>query len=518
MKKGRRTRPWGPAKGAGPQQNRAADVLRSWLDQEGLTVSALHARLAKGRGPVQSRATVSDRLAGLNLTADFVDAVAAACFPADKAPSHARYGRWVLGGGDPAAFSTAGTPGPPPTAAGKGRGTDPPSDPRLSADHAQLRLNVVELGRRLSAMIKDTAALTAERDDLRRRCEVLARALSASESAVRALKERETDKPGRGPGETRTPGLPGPVGVPGPKAAASDDPGPGSPWCAASGQVPDTASAHGAPRADAAEAVPGATVSDASSGAVSPHGAAVASGAHRTPGVPTARATGTPSGAMTSRTVEAAPGAPTAGAVEAVTPVPPQGGAPAPGMPVARTPEAVTGTPVTRRTEAARLDPPPAYEAFLAFNAPRYTAYARLHLPQGRAEAAVAAAFDDILDSWTGFLGHPEPAALAWQVLRRRVGEQARAVSDGHLLRQAMRDARDSLGAMTSTIGLFAAISELPEHQFDVIVLRYVMGCLPTEVAALLGVHEHIVRSRARHAKARLAKTLALRDADPPAW
>ncbi|MEU3602281.1 sigma-70 family RNA polymerase sigma factor [Streptomyces sp. NPDC006798] len=441
----RRTRPWGPLKGATPQQNKAAEMLRTWLDQADLTISALHAVLAKGRGPVQSRATVSDRLAGLNLTEDFVDAVANACFPADEAPHRARQGRRVLGGGEPAMVGTSGTPpvvAPRSGPTGNGRVADPRPDPRLPADHAQLRLNVVELGRRLSASIKDTAALTEERNTLRTKCGALERALSASESTVRALKERLAADV-EGPAKVRTACHAAVHGL------ASVPP------CREAGGRPEPGSASGyrlqEPGAKPASVMP--------------------------PALP----------------VEVPPGASAAQPVRSAAPR-------AAAVPV---PEALI----------------PAFEVFRTYNAARYTTYARLHLPRDRADAAVKATFDVLLEVWTDFLGHPEPAALAWQLLRRQVGKQARAVSDMHQVRHALRDARTSLGAMTSTTGLFTAIAELPERQFDVIVLHYMMGYSHSEVAQLMGLGEHFVRSSVRHAKGHLARSLALRDADAlPLW
>lgn len=79
---GRRTRPWGPLRGASERDNQLATTLRGWLDAAGLKVDDLRACLRPEHfvsQTVPSRTTVSDRLAGVNLQWDFVEAVADAC-------------------------------------------------------------------------------------------------------------------------------------------------------------------------------------------------------------------------------------------------------------------------------------------------------------------------------------------------------------------------------------------------------------------------------------------------------
>ncbi|MFI0221528.1 hypothetical protein ACH4OG_04210 [Streptomyces lydicus] len=82
MGEGRRTRPWGPLRGASERDNQLATTLREWLDAAGLKVDDLRACLRPEHfvsQTVPSRTTVSDRLAGVNLQWDFVEAVADAC-------------------------------------------------------------------------------------------------------------------------------------------------------------------------------------------------------------------------------------------------------------------------------------------------------------------------------------------------------------------------------------------------------------------------------------------------------
>ncbi|GGS54076.1 FxSxx-COOH system tetratricopeptide repeat protein [Streptomyces cinerochromogenes] len=78
----RRTRPWGPLKGPDRQADALARLLRDWLDGANLRVDDLREQLTPEHfttGRVPSRTTVADRLAGVGLDNDFVEAVADVC-------------------------------------------------------------------------------------------------------------------------------------------------------------------------------------------------------------------------------------------------------------------------------------------------------------------------------------------------------------------------------------------------------------------------------------------------------
>jgi RNA polymerase sigma factor (sigma-70 family) len=468
---GRRTRPWGPLKGASPQENQAAVLLRAWMDEADLTLRALHSALASGpaaKGPVQSRATVADRLAGLNLTGDFIDAVAAVCFSAADAPARAQQGRNTLNGvgrlrvdladAAPAVSTLVAVPQSAPQGRGAGQraSRSAGSDPQLSPDHAQLRLNVAELHRALSTMTKDIAALRAERDEWHRRCQILARALSASESTARKLTEQLESLNG----------------------AAHEAPGAPKSMCP---KLPEEDEHLAVGRYSGEEQAPAER---------SPCSGPVDQGGEQDAHYPPPNT----AGMLTQRARGSQSDAPLV------------------------TAQTATLTRSDSGTEQA-VGLPPAFEAFFAMNGARYTAYARLHLREDLAEAAVHAAFLTIVCEWEVFLGHPEPAAWAWQVLRRSVAEQAGTVSLQLVLQQAMRDARATLDGMTSELGLFTAIAELPERQFDVIVLRYVLGYTTRHIAELLGLADAAVRQHQRRARERLATKLGLRTRDdPPPW
>ncbi|WP_179202098.1 hypothetical protein [Streptomyces caniscabiei] len=69
-------------KGATEQADQTASLLRSWMDAAGMTVDSFRAHLTAEHfrdGRVPSRTTVAERLAGVNLSEDFVQAVADVC-------------------------------------------------------------------------------------------------------------------------------------------------------------------------------------------------------------------------------------------------------------------------------------------------------------------------------------------------------------------------------------------------------------------------------------------------------
>ncbi|WP_251094464.1 hypothetical protein [Streptomyces sp. Caat 7-52] len=80
--RGRRTRPWARLRGPSEEADRLAMELRGWLDAAGLRLDDLMGELTPDHfesETVPSRTTVADRLAGVNLGWDFVEAVADVC-------------------------------------------------------------------------------------------------------------------------------------------------------------------------------------------------------------------------------------------------------------------------------------------------------------------------------------------------------------------------------------------------------------------------------------------------------
>lgn len=77
---------------------------------------------------------------------------------------------------------------------------------------------------------------------------------------------------------------------------------------------------------------------------------------------------------------------------------------------------------------------------------------------------------------------------------------------------QALAATKDRLERMQSTTGLYEAIAELPNRQFEVIVLRYLLGYPTTRIAWFMGIDERTVGHHLRRGKDRLRVKLGLPD------
>ncbi|MGH3416956.1 MAG: RNA polymerase sigma factor, partial [Actinocrinis sp.] len=79
---------------------------------------------------------------------------------------------------------------------------------------------------------------------------------------------------------------------------------------------------------------------------------------------------------------------------------------------------------------------------------------------------------------------------------------------------RAMRAGRADFERLEESLGLYSAIAQLPERQYMVIVLRFVIGCSDRRTALLLGISVNTVRSHIHYARKRLAKLLNRPDPD----
>ncbi|BCL33100.1 sigma-70 family RNA polymerase sigma factor [Streptomyces aurantiacus] len=158
------------------------------------------------------------------------------------------------------------------------------------------------------------------------------------------------------------------------------------------------------------------------------------------------------------------------------------------------------------------------FEAFHRMHRPVYIRWARMYLENhADAEDAVDCAFEQLLVSWPNVLAKESPAAYAWQVMKHRTIDAARARGRREALidmtafeTAALRQAVDPIGQLEESISLYQAISGLPERQRDVVVLLYSYGLSPAEAADQLGITPAGVRSIARYARRRLREALGL--------
>ncbi|MEU8825050.1 sigma-70 family RNA polymerase sigma factor [Streptomyces sp. NPDC048636] len=162
--------------------------------------------------------------------------------------------------------------------------------------------------------------------------------------------------------------------------------------------------------------------------------------------------------------------------------------------------------------------------AFWAFHDQYYRAYRRYaHLHLGDAHAAgelVHRVLMHLAMNWAHLMKEVNPAASAWALLKETVaGEltlQGRqpAMPETAILQLVMRavleSSRHEFEVIESALGLYPAIARLPERQFDVLVLRHVLGFSTDTTARIMGVTETTVRSHRHLARRKVAKELGI--------
>ncbi|MFJ1646349.1 RNA polymerase sigma factor [Streptomyces sp. NPDC088258] len=162
------------------------------------------------------------------------------------------------------------------------------------------------------------------------------------------------------------------------------------------------------------------------------------------------------------------------------------------------------------------------FDAFDAHHHRLWLRYAHTQVGnRAAAECVVDAACARLLEHWPHVLLQESVARYAWAVLKEEVARwlDARgrrpALVDTAAFQAAIRKllphgAHDRFAVLQGEIELYAAITRLPERQYDVIVLRYVLRVPDEVVAEYLGVELATVHSQIRHARRRLAKDLGL--------
>ncbi|MFM9584243.1 sigma factor-like helix-turn-helix DNA-binding protein [Streptomyces caniscabiei] len=161
---------------------------------------------------------------------------------------------------------------------------------------------------------------------------------------------------------------------------------------------------------------------------------------------------------------------------------------------------------------AVRPAPPMDHTAFRALTENGYDFYTSVFLPDRQREDAVNDTYDQLWLSWTKALASADTRRHAWAVLRATVMSRTPHIDgrpqlthtafDTVALRSLTEpeDAEAAVDQLTETQNLFRAMSRLPGHQLDVVVLRFLGGMAEEEVSDLLGVPLATVRSDERHA------------------
>ncbi|SOD61608.1 RNA polymerase sigma-70 factor, ECF subfamily [Streptomyces zhaozhouensis] len=166
---------------------------------------------------------------------------------------------------------------------------------------------------------------------------------------------------------------------------------------------------------------------------------------------------------------------------------------------------------------------PAAFHAFHERYLLTYREYAELQLQDEQlARRLVDQVMRDLASSWTRLMSEPAPEAAAWAILKISIAEELERRGMEPALttvaafrrtnRHTLEAARPQFAALESSLGLFTAISHLPERQFDVMVLQFVLGYTPQQIADIMGVELATVRSHRMMARTRLARELRPRN------
>ncbi|MFE3688697.1 RNA polymerase sigma factor [Streptomyces sp. NPDC059095] len=159
------------------------------------------------------------------------------------------------------------------------------------------------------------------------------------------------------------------------------------------------------------------------------------------------------------------------------------------------------------------------FDAFHAYHRKLWMRYAHTQVgSRAAAESVVDATCVRLKRTWPHVLIQESVPQYAWQILKEEVHRWLSArgmepqVGDAAFLtavqKLLLHEMRDELRVISQEIGLYNAIATLPERQYDVVMLRFVLGMDEPEVAEYLGIDVATVRSHIRHARRALAKQL----------
>ncbi|WP_223284115.1 RNA polymerase sigma factor [Streptomyces sp. FBKL.4005] len=178
----------------------------------------------------------------------------------------------------------------------------------------------------------------------------------------------------------------------------------------------------------------------------------------------------------------------------------------------------MTGQGQRRPSGAVVPQLPADFRAFHQLYRACYVRWAELHLgSRVDAEEAIDSAFEQLAIDWPRVLSQPVPEVYAWKVVKNRTIDVARArgrrpsvVDFAAFETRSLHQAVDPIGELEESLSIYQAITQLPERQFDVIVLRYCLGYDTKDTADIMGITVAGVRSTARYARRRLKHALGL--------
>ncbi|MET9595675.1 helix-turn-helix domain-containing protein [Streptomyces sp. NPDC006516] len=173
-----------------------------------------------------------------------------------------------------------------------------------------------------------------------------------------------------------------------------------------------------------------------------------------------------------------------------------------------QTSQAATGSSELLIPAAQRTAPdstlPLAYEAFCLAHQEFFHAFAQLHLGSpAAAEETVHQVFLEIFHTWDTLLQEDDLAGMTFAILQRHI--HATSQREGHkpslvIDEPTTTHLRSKLCLADAGRDLFAEMSKLPVRQYNVIVLRYLLGYSTHDTARYMGLHQATVRSHERRA------------------
>ncbi|WP_424210660.1 RNA polymerase sigma factor [Streptomyces sp. BI20] len=160
---------------------------------------------------------------------------------------------------------------------------------------------------------------------------------------------------------------------------------------------------------------------------------------------------------------------------------------------------------------------------FVAFHSHHHRAYLRYaHLQLGsreEAEPVVEDVFTVLLAMWAQALREPNLQAFAWAELRAAVEARRRTLGRPSAMVEtawfeALRRTSPEGVAWAEwaehRLGLYSAIAELPERQYDVVLLVFLEGYRVEEAARTMGISHATALSQIRSAHRTLSRRLGV--------
>ncbi|MFF4384581.1 RNA polymerase sigma factor [Kitasatospora sp. NPDC001547] len=166
------------------------------------------------------------------------------------------------------------------------------------------------------------------------------------------------------------------------------------------------------------------------------------------------------------------------------------------------------------------------FDAFFEHYHQRYLDYARAQLTLSEPEQIqdlVEDVFAHLGLRWDKVLAEPNPTGCAWGLLRvvveherRQRGEVLMLVEKALFMNAANQATRPVIAAMEDGLGIYHAISRLPERQYDALLYSRFLEYDTADIAAVMGISPSTVRVliHQAHSKLRKQTLLAVSESD----